>query len=156
MTQEKNQYSPSERAVELFVSGFNCAQAVYGAFAPLLGLEEENALRQASPFGGGFGRMREVCGAFSGMMLVIGNRFGYSDPSQPEKDLLYPRVQELGKRFQARHGSLVCRELLKNKAPEGGLASPRTAEYYASRPCAYIVESAAEILEEYLKQEGVL
>ncbi len=100
--------------------------------------------------------MREVCGAFSGMMLVVGNLFGYDDPAEPEKDLLYPRVQELGARFRHRFGDLVCRELLKNKVSVGGIASERTPEYYATRPCARFVEGAAQILEEYLREEGVL
>lgn len=148
--------SVSRRAVALFLEGYNCAQAVYGAFAPLIGVSEQEALRIASPFGGGFGRMREVCGAFSGMMLVVGNLFGYDDLDSAEKGELYPRVQELGKRFRDRFGSLVCRELLENKASVGGAASPRTPEYYKSRPCARFVEGAAELLEDYLKQEGKL
>ena len=152
----KNEIDYSARAVELFMGGCNCAQAIYGAFAPLLSIDEKEALRLASPFGGGFGRMREVCGAFSGMMLVVGNLFGYDSPEHPEKDLLYPRVQELGRRFRERFGTLVCRDLLQKKAEVGGLASPRTKEYYASRPCALFVEGAAEILLEYLKEENRL
>ena len=154
-----NQIAPlafRERAVFLFLEGYNCAQAVYGAFAPALGTEEKKALRLASAFGGGFGRMREVCGAFSGMMLVAGEIFGYEDLSSENKAFLYPRVQELGKRFRDRFGSLVCRDLLGEKAKVGGSASERTPEYYATRPCARLVEGAAEILEEYLKEEGVL
>ena len=145
-----------ERAVSLFMEGYNCAQALYGAFAPALGVEEREALRIASPFGGGFGRMREVCGAFSGMMLVVGQVFGYGELQSQEKDELYPRVQELGERFRQRCGSLICREILGNKASVGGTASPRTAQYYATRPCVRVVEAAAEILEEYLKEEGAL
>lgn len=146
----------SRRAVKLFLEGYNCAQALYGAFSPLLGVEEETALRLASPFGGGFGRMREVCGAFSGMMLVVGNLFGYDSVNHPEKDKLYPRVQNLGERFRARFGTLCCRDLLKNSASVGGIASKRTAAYYATRPCARIVEGAAEILEEFLREENVI
>lgn len=146
----------ADRAVDLFMEGYNCAQAVYAAFAPSLGIEEKDALRFASPFGGGFGRLREVCGAFSGVTMVVGHFFGYSDLSSPEKDALYPRVQELGHRFEEKCGSLVCREILKNKVPAGGTASPRTREFYESRPCARVVYAAAQILEEYLKEEGVL
>ena len=146
----------AERAVDLFMEGYNCAQAVYASFAPTLGVEEKEALRLASPFGGGFGRLRQVCGAFSGITMVMGHYFGYSDLSSPEKDALYPRVQEMGRRFEEKCGSLICREILKNKAPVGGTASPRTREFYESRPCARVVYAAAEILEEYLKEEGVL
>ena len=156
MNRTISQYPFATRARDHFLSGFNCAQSLYAAFAPALGIPEEDALRLSAPFGGGFGRMREVCGAFSGMMLVVGELFGYSDPADPEKDLLYPRVQELGERFRARFGDLVCRELLKSKAIVGGVASERTPEYYATRPCARFVEGAAGILETYLKEEGVL
>lgn len=152
---EKNT-SYADRAEELFFSGFNCAQSLYAAFAPLVGVEEREALRLASPFGGGFGRMRQVCGAFSGLTLVLGHLFGYAELSSPEKDALYPRVQELGKRFESRCGSLVCKEILKNKVDVGGIASPRTEEYYRSRPCGRVVRAAAEILEQYLKEEGIL
>ena len=154
--EKKNFGDLPQAAVDLFVSGYNCAQAVFGAFAPVVGMEREKALRLSSAFGGGFGRMREVCGAFSGVTLVLGELFGYSELQEENKDLLYPRVQELGRRFRERCGSLICRELLAFKVEEGGVASPRTAEYYKTRPCARLVEAAAEILEEYLKEEGVL
>ena len=144
------------RAAELFLSGYNCAQALYGAFAPVVGVEEKAALKMASAFGGGFGRLRQVCGAFSGMTLVLGHFFGYEDLSSPEKDLLYPREQELARRFEEIRGSIVCKEILQNKAEMGGNASPRTKEYYATRPCVYVVEEGARILAEYLKEEGVL
>jgi len=146
----------SDSAVEYFLEGYNCAQAVYAAFAPALGISAEEALRLSSPFGGGFGRMREVCGAFSGMMLVVGHIFGYDTIGSAEQGELYPRVQQLGERFRQRFGTLICRELLKGKAQVGGIASDRTPEYYKDRPCARFVEGAAEILEEYLKEEGVL
>ena len=154
MNQKQETYP--DRAEKFFMSGYNCAQALYAAFSPLVGVEEQTALRLASPFGGGFGRMRHVCGAFSGLTLVVGHFFGYADLSAPEKDALYPRVQELGKRFEARCGSLICKEILENKVDVGGTASPRTEEYYKTRPCVRVVRIAAEILEEYLKEEGIL
>jgi C_GCAxxG_C_C family probable redox protein len=153
---DRKQENYAARAEALFLAGYNCAQALYAAFAPLAGLDEKEALRVASPFGGGFGRMRQVCGAFSGLTLVVGNLFGYDDLSAPEKDALYPRVQELGKRFEARCGSLICKEILKNKVEVGGVAAPRTEEYYKTRPCARVVRAAAEVLEQYLKEEGIL
>ncbi len=156
MKENSTSFPFADRAVELFMEGYNCAQAVYGAFAPSLGVEEKEALRLASPFGGGFGRLRQVCGAFSGITMVMGHHFGYDDLSSPEKDALYPRVQEMGRRFEEKCGSLVCREILKNKAPVGGTASLRTREFYESRPCAKVVYAAAEILEGYLKEEGIL
>jgi len=86
----------------------------------------------------------------------VGSLFGSPDAEDGGKANVYPRIQELARRFRERAGSLSCAELLQGKAEKGGLASPRTKEYYASRPCAAIVEIAAEILEEYLKEEGVL
>ncbi|MBR5295316.1 MAG: C_GCAxxG_C_C family protein [Clostridia bacterium] len=145
-----------ERAVDFFMKGYNCSQAVYAAFVPVLDVEEKDALRIASAFGGGFGRLRHVCGAFSGVTLVLGHFFGYDDPSDEKKDTLYPRVQELSCRFEKSCGSIVCREILKNNVPVGGTPSPRTKEYYESRPCARVVGQAAKILEEYLREEGCL
>ena len=145
-----------QKAVAYFLAGYNCAQSVYAAFAPVVGVEENDALKLASPFGGGFGRMREVCGAFSGMTLVLGHLFGYDSPDAPEKDALYPRMQELGKRWKEKYGTLVCRELLEFKVSEGGKAAPRTPDYYASRPCARFVECGAQILLEYLREENLL
>ena len=146
----------SRRAAELFLAGYNCAQAVYAAFAPIIGVDEKEALKIAAPFGGGFGRLRHVCGAFSGMNLVLGNLCGYDDLSSPEKDLLYPRVQELARRFETVQGSIICKDILKNQAEIGGTASPRTKEFYAKRPCAFVVEEGARILNEYLKEEKLL
>ena len=150
-----NQSRP-DRAVDLFVSGYNCAQSVAGAFSSVMGMEEEAALRLFSPYGGGFGRLREVCGAFSGMMPVIGYFFGYSDLDDENKNDLYPRVQALAARFEETCGSIVCSKILKGQGAVGGTASPRTEEFYKTRPCARVVYHAARILEEYLKEEGVL
>lgn len=156
MKEKLKSYPFSDRAAELFLEGYNCAQAVFAAFAPALGIEEKDALCIASGFGGGFGRMREVCGAFSGITLVVGRLFGYSDLSSPEKKKLYPRIQELGKRFEAACGALRCGDILNHKAEIGGVASERNPEYYASRPCLRVVEAAASLLEAYLKEEGLL
>ena len=151
---EKGSYAKT--AVDYFMQGYNCSQAVFAAFHSLAKVEEEEALRLAAGFGGGFGRLREVCGAFSGITLVIGSLFAVSGTDDPGKASVYPRIQELGKRFRERAGSLICSELLAGQAERGGLAALRTEEYYASRPCAAIVRVAAEILEEYLQEEGVL
>ena len=85
-----------ERAVELFVEGYNCAQAVAAAFGDLTGLDKKTAARMASCFGGGMGRMREVCGAVSGMLVVAGVLYGYDDPKATrEKRELYAQVQAM-------------------------------------------------------------
>ena len=143
-----------EKAVALFMEGYNCAQAVFCAFADKMGMDEKLALRMASPFGGGMGRLREVCGAVSGMFMVLGVLYGYDDPKDTvTKKEIYEKVQILADRFQKENGSIICRELLglteKRSIPT---PSERTEEYYKVRPCAAKVASAARILDEYLKE----
>ena len=140
------------KAAELFLSGYNCAQAVAVAFHDELGLSEQQAARMVSAFGGGMGRMREVCGAVSGMLMVAGLLYGYETPGDDvSKKAHYVRVQHLAGRFREEVGSIVCREILKNP-PSDPNPSPRTAEYYAQRPCARMVLLAGQILDEYIKE----
>ena len=140
------------KAAELFLQGYNCAQAVAVAFCDVTGLPEQQAARMASAFGGGMGRLREVCGAVSGMLLVLGTLEGYDTPGDDAaKKQLYSRVQALAKEFQAENGSIICREILKNP-PSDPNPTPRTAEFYAQRPCAKMVLTAARLLDEYLAQ----
>ena len=140
------------KAAELFLSGYNCAQSVAVAFHGELGLTEAQAARMASAFGGGMGRMREVCGAVSGMLMVLSQLYGYDTPGDDaSKKVLYSRVQELAGKFREENGSIVCREILKNP-PSDPNPSPRTAEYYAKRPCARMVLLAGQILDEYMKE----
>ena len=139
-------------AAELFMQGYNCAQAVAVAFCDLTGLEEKQAAKMASAFGGGMGRLREVCGAVSGMLLVLGILEGYDDPTNDAaKKALYSRVQELAREFREGNGSIICRELLNNP-PADPNPTPRTADFYTKRPCARMVLTAARILDEYLQQ----
>jgi C_GCAxxG_C_C family probable redox protein len=146
-----------EKAVELFKKGYNCAQSVVGAYCDLIGMTEEQATRAVSAFGGGFGRLREVCGAVSGMTFVLGCLYGYSDPkSVSEKKELYALEQKLAGKFREKEGSIICRELLGKKvgADTSPEPSPRTEEYYRSRGCAGCVACAAGILENHLKGTG--
>ena len=139
------------KAAELFLNGYNCAQAVAVAFSDLTGLDEQLSARLASSFGGGMGRMREVCGAVSGMLMVAGILYGYDTPGDDAaKKAHYTLVQTLAGEFREKSGSIICREILKNP-PSDPAPSPRTAEYYASRPCARMVYAAANILEAYMK-----
>ena len=134
---------------------YNCAQAVAVAFCDVTGMEPAQAARMAAPFGGGMGRMREVCGAVSGMLMVLGNLYGYDTPGDDKiKMEHYALVQQLAGKFQAENGSIICREILKNP-PSDPNPSPRTAEYYAQRPCAKMVYTAAQILEEYIAAHPV-
>ena len=140
------------KAAELFLSGYNCAQSVVVAFSDLTGLDEAFSARMASSFGGGMGRMREVCGAVSGMLLVLGLLYGYDTPGDDvSKKAQYTVIQQLSGKFREEVGSIICREILKNP-PSDPNPSPRTAEYYAKRPCARMVCTAARILDEYIKE----
>ena len=144
-----------EYAAELFLKGYNCAQAVLIAFGDLTGLDEKTSARFVSGFGGGFGRLREVCGAVSGMVAAMSILYGYDSPDDNEnKKGCYALVQDLAGQFRQRCGSIICREILKNP-PSDPVPSPRTEAYYASRPCARMVYTAASLLEEYLKNNPV-
>ena len=139
-------------AAELFLEGFNCAQAVAVAFTDVTGMDKKEAAKLAAPFGGGMGRMREVCGAVSGMFMVLGALYGYdnSDADAKKKET-YQQVQELAAKFKEENGSIICREILKNP-PSDPNPSPRTAEYYAKRPCARMVMTAAKLMDEFIAQ----
>ena len=138
-------------AAELFMQGYNCAQAVAVAFSDVTGLDKETSAKIASSFGGGMGRMREVCGAVSGMLMVAGLLYGYDNPGEKDvnKKEHYQLVQYLAGQFRDEVGSIVCREILKNP-PSDPNPSPRTAEYYAQRPCARMVVLATRIMEQYI------
>ena len=132
---------------EMFCEGYNCAQAVVAAFHEELGMTESEAARLSSSFGGGMGRMRETCGAVSGMLLVAGLLWGYGTPGDDEaKAAHYRLVQEMAAKFRERTGSLICRELLGNP-PSDPNPTPRTADFYKTRPCTGFVALAAEILD---------
>lgn len=141
------------KAVALFKEGYNCAQSVVGAYADLYGFSQEQAFRMAASFGGGIGRMRQTCGAACGMFLLAGLDCGAVDGSDREgKSHNYAVVQELARKFEQESGSLICAELLglKPKTPVVSQAEERTREYYAKRPCAKMVETAARIFADYL------
>lgn len=144
----------TERAVALFENGYNCAQAVFVAHADLVGLDESAALRLSSSFGGGLGRQREVCGAVSGMCMVAGALFGYDDVNDINvKAKHYALVQEMCGKFREAYGSIICRELLDAKtATTSPVPSARTAEYYATRPCARFVAACCDILATYIDE----
>ena len=144
-----------ERAAELFLQGYNCAQAVAIAFGDVTGLDEKTAARSVSAFGGGMGRLREVCGAVSGMFAVVSLLYGYDRPDDDgAKKALYQLVQDLAGQFREKCGSIICREILKNP-PSDPVPSPRTESYYATRPCVRMVYTAAQILEDYIAEHPV-
>lgn len=155
--------SPTSRqqsATNYFLQGFNCCQAVLLAFSDILNTDQETLKTIASGFGGGMGRLREVCGAFSGMVMMAGFLSPAADPSVKEdRTKNYALVQQFAEKFKELNGgSIVCRELLglaKNAAKESPVPSDRTADYYKKRPCPIIIGNAAKIIAEYLanKQE---
>ena len=127
----------AEKARELFMEGYNCSQSVVGAFAQELGMEKETAMKLASSFGAGMGRLREVCGTVSGMFLIAGLAYGYSDPkAREEKAEHYKRIQTLAARFREKNGTIICRELLEKRMKKPVDTNPvpeeRTEQYYKS------------------------
>ena len=143
----------ADKAKELFKSGYNCSQAVLGVFCEELGLDFDTAMKISSSFGGGMGRMREVCGTVSGMFMAAGLAYSSSDSSAQNKTEQYKIVQELAKRFKDRNGSIICRELLQGiDNSTTPTRSERTETYYKKRPCIELVGDSVEILEQYLKE----
>lgn len=146
------------RAVDYFMQGYGCCQSVVAAFADLYGLDETMAKKIAAGFGGGVGRMRMMCGAVSGIVMLVGLHCGQTEGSDRDgKSACYKVVQDLLAKSKEENGSLICAEILGIKGYEKAhstyVASARTAEYYKSRPCAAKVESAARIFAEYLKSQ---
>ncbi len=142
-----------DAAYAWFLKGYNCSQSVVAAFAPQLGLTEETALRLSAGFGAGIGRMREVCGAFCGVVTVLS--MVYADPTDPkDKSRMYALVQQAAEQYRSRNGgSIICRELLAKAgaAPAGGTAAEeRTAEYYKKRPCPELCRICADLCAEFI------
>lgn len=145
--------SYSKIATEHFKSGYNCSQSVFLTFAPLFGYDKETALKLSSSFGGGMGRLREVCGAVSAMFAIAGLKYGYTSPNDDEaKAKHYELIQNLADKFKAQTGSIICRELLnlENDGADSPIPSKRTPEYYKERPCEFFVKLASEIIEKEL------
>ena len=148
-----------EQAVDNFMQGYGCCQSVVAAFADLYGMDDLTAKRVGAGFGGGVGRLRMMCGAVSGLVILAGLDCGQTEGADREgKSACYKVVQELLARFKEQNGSVVCAELLGlkgyEKAHSSYVASERTAEYYKTRPCAAKVECAARIFAEYLDEKG--
>ena len=140
------------RAAQYFLDGYNCAQAVLAAFSDVTGLSPEHSARMASSFGGGMGRMREVCGAVSGMLMVTSLLYGYDPTAGDEvKKAHYALVQKLAGQFREEVGSIICREILKNP-PSDPNPTPRTKDFYEKRPCAHMVMLATRIMEDYIRE----
>ena len=142
----------AQKACENFEEGYNCAQAVLLAFSDVIGLDKETILKLSSSFGGGMGRLREVCGAVSSMFMIAGILKGYTSPNNDEiKGNHYALIQELASDFKSKCGSIICRELLGlSDGADSPVPSKRTEEYYQERPCENCIKIAAEIIESKL------
>ncbi len=142
-----------KRARELFNSGYNCSQSVVLAYCDYFGLDPKMAATLSAPLGGGMGRLREVCGAVSGMSLLAGLICPAFDPAdQPAKAANYALVQRFAECFREENGAIVCRELLGlGRQKDDPTPSPRTAEYYRKRPCVEYVATAARIVGNYIQ-----
>lgn len=151
---KENKKIHSEIAKEFFRQGYNCSQSVFLAFFEECGMTFEMAAKLSSSFGAGMGRLREVCGAVTGMFMVAGLLYGYSDPEdQTGKTQHYQRIQELASEFEEKNKSIICRDLLGlEKGKDDPVPELRTEAYYANRPCEALVGMAAELMELYMKE----
>lgn len=149
--------SRGDKAFSYFNDGYNCAQAVVLAFGDLFPEKQDDMIKIASSFGGGFGRMREVCGTFSGVCIVLGLLCGFDVENGISKAEHYALIRKLGDKFKADNGSIVCRELLGETIKlSSDNPSERTAEYKKKRPCAELCGYAADMLEKELKEKNLL
>lgn len=146
----------AQKAQELFLMGYGCSQAVLGAFAEDIGLDLSIALKIASPFGGGMGRMREVCGTMTGAFMVLGMIYGFDTPSAAKKGEVYQRVTEIANAFKEKNGTIICRQLLENiKTTQGSAPEERTDDYYKRRPCLAHIIYTTELLEKYISDHPI-
>ena len=146
----------AEEAKRLFMAGYNCSQAVFCAFRDVTGLDLDTSARLSSSFGGGMGRLREVCGTVSGALMALGMIRGYADPRDRDaKTAHYSLVREYARKFREQNGSIICRDLLRDvQVTEGGVPEERTPEFYARRPCLRLAGEAAAILDRLLLDQN--
>jgi len=146
----------SQLAMDLFKQGYNCSQAVFGAFCDETGMNFEEAMKLSSSFGGGMGKLREVCGAVTGMFMAAGLKYGCSDPlADTAKAEQYALIQSLAQQFKNENKSIICKDLLGLDLEElNPVPDARTEHYYQERPCIELVGSAAELLDKIIESKG--
>jgi len=141
----------TQKACDNFINGCNCAQSVLCAYSEKLGLDEKTCMKLASSFGGGMGRLREVCGAVSAMFMIAGLIKGYDVAGDDiGKARHYQLIQNLAKEFKNKHDTIICRELLNIEGEDNPIPSKRTPEYYNDRPCLEFIKTASEIINSKL------
>lgn len=148
-----------DKAKENFLKGYNCTQSVLLSFEDVIPPETLSVLmKDTSCFGGGMGRLREVCGTVSGMFIILSVFYGYSGPGENEKKaLLYSYIQTIAVRFEEKTGSIVCRELLGlDHKRDNPVPDERDHAYYSKRPCPELCRIASDIIEEFLIEKGVI
>lgn len=142
-----------KKAKENFELGYNCCQSVLLAFKDELNIDEITLAKLSSGFGAGMGKLREVCGAVSGMFMVASLLKGYVAPdAKEEKADTYKLIHSLGDDFKAECGSIICKELLGIQDNGDSKPSERTAEYYKKRPCGELCSIAARILAQKIEK----
>ena len=153
--QDKIEHNLDKSAKELFEQGYNCAQSVFCTHCEKVGIDFETGLKLSSSFGGGMGRLREVCGTVSSMFAIAGLKYGYTSNNNDEaKAKHYELIQSLAKKFKEENGSIICRELLGlDEGADSPIPSKRTEEYYKKRPCAELCGIAAEIFQTWLDNQ---
>lgn len=141
-----------KKAIEYFKQGYNCSQSVFITYCEQFNIDKTTGLKLASSFGGGMGRLREVCGALSAMFAILGLKFGYIDNNNDEiKAKHYSLIQESAQKFKEQHGTIICRELLNlDEKTSSPIPSKRTQQYYQDRPCEHFIKTACEIIDEYI------
>lgn len=153
-----NKFAPTHHekiAADLFLSGYNCAQATFAAFSDLTGLSVEESVKIASAFGGGMCGRRDTCGSVTGMLMALSMIKGYTDANERNAKVeLYDAGKSLADEIEDIFGSIVCRELLAG-IKLSPTPSVRTEEYYKTRPCVRFVAAAANILDGYLESVGI-
>ena len=143
-----------KQALANFAAGHNCAQSVLMAYADVLGLTETQAAMVSVGFGGGMGRLRLHCGAFSAAVMLAGALEGPDGAEKSHRPSTYARVQEIYRQFVARNGTISCAELLgRAGVPEDPTPEERTPEYYAKRPCARVIRSACQLIDGMLAEK---
>ena len=142
-------------ARKYFKEGYNCAQSVFLTYADKYGFNKDTALKLSSSFGGGMGRLREVCGAVSAMFMIAGLESGYIENNNDEiKAEHYTRIQNLANEFKKKHGTIICRELLGVDADDNPIPSKRTEQYYKERTCEEFIAEACKIIDEFVIKHG--
>lgn len=158
-SRKMNSKTYEDRAEELFRQGYNCSQAVIGAFAETLGMDFDTAVKMATPFGGGLARLRHVCGGVSGMAMVCGMVHGNTEPRNAvAKKQNYELMREMVAVFEEENGTIICREALglTVDAKESATPESRTDAYYQRRPCIRMIRSAARIAAMYCLEDDAV